>query len=144
MQRSILVGVSLVMVQTLGCSAKAEDKKPEEKPYTLASVAEPSPIATGKPCAYQLSIAPKAPWVLKTETPLKVKLSASSGLTLAKSTLTWDDVVDAKSVAKAVKTGCQAKAAGQHKVDADLTFFLCTEEICQRYVDKVALPVQVQ
>jgi hypothetical protein len=144
MRRLILVGCLWLLVMAVGCSARAEDKKPEDKPYTLTTAAEPSPVATGKPCAYQLSIAPKAPWVLKTATPLKVKLAATAGLKLDKSALTWDDVVDAHSEVKAVRTGCLGAAKGEQKVDADLTFFLCTEEICQRYADKVALPVQVQ
>ena len=141
-----LLAVSISMtIFVLSCSVRADDGKQEsDKPYVLAPVAEPAPVATGKPCQYKLSITPKAPWALKTSTPLKVKLAATPGLKLGKHVLTWQDATESQGDARAVQAGCEGVSAGQQTVDADVSFFLCTEEICQRHVDKVTLPVQVQ
>jgi hypothetical protein len=143
-RKVFLTSISLAILM-LGCSVHADDgKEPGDKPYTLAPAAEPAPVGTGKPCQYRLSITPKAPWELKTSTPLKVQLAATAGLKLAKKTLTWQDAGESQGTAKMVQTGCEGQSAGSQKVDAELSFFLCTEEICQRHTDKVSLSVQVQ
>ncbi|MBI5509527.1 MAG: hypothetical protein HY903_12315 [Deltaproteobacteria bacterium] len=137
---SFLVFVSV----GLSCFAHAEDdKQPADKPYVITPAAQPSPIGVGKPCEYQLTIAPKAPWALKTSTPLKVALRPSDGLKLAKATLSAADVVDPKPEAKTLRTDCEVVKGGTQAVSADLSFFLCTDQICQRYIDKANLQMQV-
>ena len=145
MWRNLLVLSTLTTILVLGSQLRADDGKKEgDRPYIIAPAAEPAPVATGKPCQYRLSITPKAPWHLKTTTPLKVQLASTAGLKLTKTTLTWQDAAESTGDAKAVQTGCEGAKAGMQKVDADLSFFLCTDEICQRQTDKVSLPVQVQ
>jgi len=133
-------GVALVPA----CAARAADSKPADKGYALAASVDPKPVGVGKPCRYALSITPATGWQLKTATPLKVQLNAPAGLAVDKKTLTWEDLQPQQGDAKAVGTGCKGIAAGEHKLGADVTFFLCNDEICQRHVDKIELAVRVE
>lgn len=137
----VLRTAALVTALAWSCSVRAED--PIGKPYVLAPNANPAPVAVGKPCNYQIAIKPVAPWVLKNSTPLKVKLATTEGLKVGKDTLTAADLVEDQSKAKAVATSCEGLKPGINSVNADLSFFLCTEEICQRYTDTTQLSVEV-
>jgi hypothetical protein len=107
-----------------------------EAPYVLHLVATPEKVQCSKPEQFDLIIEPKAPWVLKTETPLAVTLSASPGLMLTKTELTSADIVDRATAAKTLRTGFTIATKGKHFIDASLSFFLCTPQICQRYLDQ--------
>lgn len=132
--------VLILVLFAVGCTAHAESK---EKVYSITTVTTPETVNNGSDAELMLTITPKTPWVLKTTTPLKIILEASDGITLAKKKLSNKDILDAEPKAKSVKTTFKANAAGPQKISADLTFFLCTDEICQRYTDEAELAIQV-
>ena len=134
----------VVMCSAVACSAHAEDSVATEKSYLLTPATEPTPLSVGKSCQYKITIAPKSPWVLKTVTPLKADLKATDGIKLMKTTLTAADIVDPKPSAKTITTGCEAQKKGAQTIAAELSFFLCTDQICQRFIDKVDLALDVQ
>jgi hypothetical protein len=133
---------ALLTALAWSCSVRAED--PTGKPYVISPSANPAPVAVCKPCNLQLAIKPTAPWVLKNTTPLKVTLATTEELKVAKPTLTAADLIDAPDASKAVASECEGVRPGATKVNADLSFFLCTEEICQRYTDKAELSIEVK
>ncbi|MEE8408615.1 MAG: hypothetical protein V3T05_03325 [Myxococcota bacterium] len=136
--------ILIIVLFTVGCTAHAESK---EKVYSISTATLPEAITTGSDAEFKLTITPNAPWVLKTTTPLKIILEASDGIALVKKKFSNKDIVDEKSDeesdAKSVKAPFKANARGQQKINADLTFFLCTEEICQRYTDEAELSLQI-
>ena len=132
--------VLLVALFAVGCTVHAEEKG---KVYTVDAITTPDTVTAGNAAELKITITPKAPWVLKTTTPMKVTLEASDGVKLAKKKLSNKDIIDAKSKAKSVKTGFESDP-GDKKIDAKLSFFLCTEEICQRYTDKAQLSFTCQ
>lgn len=121
----------------------AEPPKPEPpavpKDYELKAAIVPESVSAGQAARYQLTITPHAPWVLKTETPFDVRLSASNGVTLEKAKLTAKDFADPKAEAKVVASGFSAPAGTGHNIVADMSFFLCSQEICKRERDKVSV-----
>ena len=127
------------------CVVRAENGAPEEgKPYQLTTVALPAPLHVGKDCQYRLEIAPKAPWVLKPSTPLKVQLSATAGLKVAKPVLSGKDLTPVEGRGQAVASACEAVGTGAQRVDAQISFFLCTDEICRRHEDQIPLAIEVK
>ena len=134
----------LVIMTAGGYTARAaEDKAEKAKPYQLQVASEPATVAVGATAQYRLTITPQAPWVLKTTTPLKAKLKPSAGVSLAKTTLTAKEIVDPNSVAKTVATNFSATKSGAQRIAAEVSFFLCTEEICERNADTIDLAVTV-
>ena len=152
MQRPLLTLALLTFA--LGCNAKAqangESQDGAEKPassneaYDLAVSVEPGPHTAGAEGAYRVTITPKGEWVLKTSTPFKAKLTASDNVTLAKAELGVDDFDDPKSAAKSASCSVKLGGAGPATVNADLSFFLCTEQICQRYKAKHELSLTIE
>ena len=90
-------------------------------------------VAAGKAGACALTITPKGKQTLKTSTPFKAMVKGSDGVAVSKDKYTAKDFVDEKTPAKTIKTEFTASKAGEGTVNADLTFFLCTDEVCKRY-----------
>lgn len=115
----------------------------EPKNYELSMSVAPEGMSASQDGELNITIAPKEGWVLKTTTPFKAKLSCDQPCALATDTLTATDMVDPESAEKTVRTKVSATTAGKHTVEADLAFFLCTDEICQRYTDKSKVEFEV-
>ena len=90
-------------------------------------------IAAGKAATCALTITPKGKQTLKTNTPFKAMVKGSEGVAVTKEKYTAKDFVDEKTPAKTIETQFTAQKAGAGSVNANLTFFLCTDEICKRY-----------
>jgi hypothetical protein len=90
-------------------------------------------VTSGKAGACALTITPKGKQTLKTTTPFKAMVKGSEGVTPAKEKYTAKDFVDEKAPAKTIETAFTPSKAGEGTVNANLTFFLCTDEICKRY-----------
>jgi hypothetical protein len=124
-------------------TATAPTEESGEKNYTVNTSLDPDSLGAGQEAELKITITPKEPWVLKTQTPFRAKLSCGSPCNVSKDVLTAEDMVDPKSAEKTVSARLSSNAEGKHKVDADLQFFLCTDEICQRYTDKTAAEFEV-
>ncbi|MBI3180442.1 MAG: hypothetical protein HYZ27_12320 [Deltaproteobacteria bacterium] len=136
--------ITVLAAGLLACTALAESKSKVAPEYTLTSGSEPAQVTAGSEARYAITIAPKAPWVFKITTPLKIVLTASDQVKLAKRDLDAKDIVDAGAEPKSVATTFTASAKGEHKIAADLAFFLCTDEVCKRYTDKIETKVRAK
>lgn len=132
-----------IAVVALGCTAEstpadAATRQSTGKEYRIdVSLAPQSPKA-GEGTRVLITITPEAPYVLKTTTPMKIQLECTEGCSLDKAKLTAKDIADPESKAKAVTTQLTAKS-GKHRLDGDLSFFLCTDEICARKTDDLTV-----
>ena len=90
-------------------------------------------VASGKAGICSLTITPKGKQTLKTNTPFKAMVKGSDGVAVSKDKYTAKDFVDEKTPEKTIKTEFTASKSGEGTINADLTFFLCTDEICKRY-----------
>ncbi|MEM6730910.1 MAG: hypothetical protein AAF658_05105 [Myxococcota bacterium] len=108
------------------------------KEYSIAVQLAATQVKSGDPTAVTITITPQAPWVLKTTTPMKIQLECTDGCDITKARLSAKDIDDAEASAKSVKTQLKA-SSGKHRLDGDLSFFLCTDEICKRQTDDLTL-----
>lgn len=141
--------LGLVTLTCLACDARASEAEGPERLVV--------PEITGKDYTIQVSlniddesanavaitIEPKAPWVLKTTTPLAIALECTEGCTLEKPELNAKDIVDAKTSAKTVRSPLTVQR-GRHRLDGELSFFLCTDEICRRQTDDLTYAFDVK
>lgn len=109
--------------------------------YNLTASTTPANVTAGLETTYELRITPKGAWKTKTETPFKADLSAPKQVTLAKTAFANADLTS-KDGSNVITTTFKA-AKGEHTIDAAVTFFLCTDQICQRFKDKLSLPIKV-
>ncbi len=101
-------------------------------------------VKAGAASSCKLTITPATGHVLKTETPFKAMLKGSEGVKVEKDKYTSKDFVDPKSVEKSIETKFTAAAAGKHSLNADLTFFVCSDEVCKRFKDKADCSLNVK
>ncbi|MEO1173134.1 MAG: hypothetical protein AAFX94_13950 [Myxococcota bacterium] len=136
--------MSLLVLTAAACNAHAESADPTSispgtgPEYSVDVALNPTSPKSGESAEVTITITPVAPWVLKTTTPMKITLECTSGCSVDKTKLTAKDIVDPDTQPKSVSTSVKA-AAGTHRIDGDLSFFLCTEEICKREKDDVTL-----
>lgn len=135
---------SVVLSALVGCNVRAGEElstpsaaqEIEGKNYRVQLALE------GKDTAVKITITPTAPWVLKTSTPLAIGLECTEGCTVGKSELNASDIVDPNADAKTVRTTLRA-APGHHRLDGELSFFLCSDEVCKRQSDDVTYAFDV-
>ena len=110
----------------------------ESPPYAIEFSISPKAVDQAG-AELKLTIAPKNGWVLKKQTPFKVTLSPSDGIRLGQSTFDSKDFTDPEAKSKTIGTKIQRESPGPKKISANLSFFLCSAEICQRFTDKAEL-----
>jgi hypothetical protein len=116
--------------------------------YTLSTEGTSASLASGAQGTYVLTIQPKEGAYLSDETPFKLQLTGDK-VKPAMETLKLTDSVNRKAagqkdVAPRFEVPLTAGTAGAGKVDAKVTFFICTEKLCARQVRTVSAPIAVK
>jgi hypothetical protein len=120
----------MIATGLLALSFDARAAENNTSDYTVVAVTNPATVKTTADAQFTITITPSPPWLLKAETPLKVSLVPSEGVEVAQEVLTAKHLDTATG---SVRTALAAKTTGQHTVAADMSFFLCKEDICQRF-----------
>jgi len=125
--------------------AQAADPGAEAaRSYRLAVTATPAALGVGGEGALAISITPLEKTHVHPQAPLKVTLTASPGLGLAKGALGRGDLVDPKAEAPAFKVPFKATAAGAQELVAKVDFFICSDQWCVKQVREVKVAVDVK
>ncbi|MFZ9888554.1 MAG: hypothetical protein ACO3JL_13735 [Myxococcota bacterium] len=77
------------------------------------------------------------------EAPLELKFTSSDGLVVATPKLTRSDATEPEPGLLRFEAPVDATRAGPQRVDVELSFFLCTENWCQRMTDRGTVAVEV-
>lgn len=143
--RFLVPAFAFALVTSTALSAQDEKKDRATKDdYKIEVSGSTAELAVGADGVIQVVLVPKNGTKIHPQAPLEVKLSEPEGLKLHKRKLSRGDVADKEAKSPALSTKVTAQKAGAHKVNADVSFFLCTDEWCQRMTDRVAIPVKVQ
>ena len=116
-------------------SAFAAEETNKADWYTM-TYATADAVKAGAASSCKLTITPAKNHVMKSETPFKVMLKGTDGVKVEKDKYTSKDWQDPKAAEKVIQTKFTAAAAGKHALNADLTFFICNDEVCKRFKDK--------
>lgn len=127
---------------------KPEQKKEEKNSatkddYKIVTSASSTEIKLSGDGKLSILIQPGEGLKVHPQAPLEARLKASNGIKPAKKKLGRKDVTEAESHAPEMTCDLHAEAAGEHKVDAEISFFLCSESWCQRMKDTVSITVKV-
>jgi hypothetical protein len=126
-------------------AAQAADPGAEAaRSYKLDVSAAPASLAVGGEGALTIAITPLEKTHVHPQAPLKVTLSATPGLGLAKAALGRGDLADAKAEAPRFKVPFKAAAAGAQELTAKVDFFICSDQWCVKQVREVKVAVDVR
>lgn len=130
----------LVAVALLGATmAHADPQK-----FTLGVNIEPEAVQKDQSAKVRVTITPASGYVLKVETPFQAKLGGSSGVVLQKTEFSAKDFEDPNASAKSVTTAFKANTPGSASIEADLTFFICNDTLCERFKAKPTVTFAVK
>lgn len=107
--------------------------------YELSTAATTTALNAGEQGTWVLEIKPKAGAHVSDEAPLKIELSGK-GVTPSKQKL---ELKDAVSKLPRFEVPFTAKEKGQSQLDAKVTFFICTDNVCARQQKTLSSAVKV-
>lgn len=129
-----------------GSSGSAKAKADIDDPKSLYQLETnaPAQLKAGADGTLTLSVKPNEGVKVKPETPFKAKLSATAPVELGKTELGYADHARVEKDGPVFEVPFQGKAPGAGNIEADMVFFVCTDEACVRTTEKVQVPVTVQ
>jgi hypothetical protein len=124
-------------------SPSADDRATKDD-YALEATATPAPLKVNAEGVFRLKITPKNGKKVHGEAPLEVTLLENAFVKPARQKLGRGDVQDKASKEPEVTTTLRAVKAGTTTLEANVSFFLCTDAWCQRMSDRVQVPITVE
>jgi hypothetical protein len=115
--------------------------------YTVSTTGSSAQVKAGGSGVFVLSIQSHPGAHVSDEAPLKLELKGT-GVALTQQKLALKDSVAKKAqgqtfVDPRFEVPFKADAAGKGSVEAKLTFFICSEQLCARQQKTVSVPVEV-
>ncbi len=138
MKRAVQLVLSASFLLTAGLASAAS-----EKLYSVEASAAQQELAAGAKGSISLEIKGKEGAYVSPEAPLKVTVSGTN-VKLEKEKLSRGDLPDKTSKSPKFVVPFTAGEKGSASVDADVTFFICTANLCERQVQKVSVPLTVK
>lgn len=149
MKRNSYWGLLLAGVAILGVRGLARaDEQDVTAYYEIKTDGTSQKVKSGAKGTLVLAIKTKSGAHISDDAPLKVELTGDK-VKPEKAKLSRADSVSKKEPGQEFadprfEVPFTAEAAGQGKLDAKLTFFVCTEKVCARQQKSLSLPVEVQ
>lgn len=150
----LLLGLGLVLGAPL--SAQAQDKKAPDKKekkddgkmskddYAIDTSGTSTEIKVASDGRLSIHIKPREGLKVHPQAPLEVRLKPSAGVKTEKKKLGRADVKEAEAGDPELGCGVTGEQSGEQKIEADVSFFLCSDKVCQRMKDKVVVAVAVK
>ncbi|MET0406384.1 MAG: hypothetical protein ABW123_28450 [Cystobacter sp.] len=136
------------VVVALACTrGHAESPVDPASLYEVSTAGTSTRLKAGESGVFVLSIQSKPGAHVSDEAPLKLELKGTQ-LSLGRDTLALKDSVGKKAAgedfaAPRFEVPLKAEAVGKGTVEARLTFFICTEQLCARQKKTLSVPVEV-
>jgi C-terminal processing protease CtpA/Prc len=101
-------------------------------------------VKKGETATGKVEVVPRADAHVSPDAPISLALSSGPSLKLAKEKLGRPDAKETQAKGVAFDVPFTAASAGKDEVKGTLTFFICTEKLCERQKREIAMAVEVQ
>jgi hypothetical protein len=135
--------VALAPVVALAADPAADDKATKDD-YVLDTSATSAKIKVNGDGTFSLKITPKNGKKVHPEAPLEIALVDNANVKPQKGKLGRGDLKQKGAKEPEVTTALHGVKAGATTLEANLSFFLCTDAWCQRMSDRVQIPITVE
>lgn len=134
-----------VVVGLLAAGARAGDlAERAARSYRIDTTGSTTELAIGEGGVVAIAIRTEAGVHVQSQAPLRVKLSASPGLELARDRLSWSDAVAPPQEPPRFEVEFTATSPGPQAVRARLEFFVCSSEWCAKQAREILVPITVE
>jgi hypothetical protein len=101
-------------------------------------------VKKGETARAKVEVVPRSDAHVSPDAPISLALSAGPGLKLAKEKLGRADARETKEKGVEFEVPFTAAAAGKDEVKGTLSFFICTDKLCEKQKREIAMAVEVQ
>lgn len=142
-----LTSLAAALVTLAWTQAHAEGQVDPTTLYEVSTEGTSAKVKAGEQGVFVLSIKSKQGAHVSDEAPLKLELKGTQ-VSPAQEKLTLKDSVAKKAAGQQYadprfEVPFKAQAAGKGTLEAKLTFFICSEQLCSRQQKTFSLPVEV-
>jgi hypothetical protein len=127
-----------------GEPAPAADDRATKDDYVLDTQATTAKWKKNAEGVFSVKITPKNGKKVHAEAPLEVTLVENAFVKPTKQKLGRADLKDKTAREPEVTTVLRGVKAGTTALEANLSFFLCTDAWCQRMSDRVQIPITIE
>jgi hypothetical protein len=139
-----MMGLALISAFAGPVWAETDAHADAAKAYKIETSQAPLKIKKGEKGEARVTVVPRSDAHVSPDAPVSVTVSAGPALELPKQKLGRPDAKATE--AKGVEFGLPfvGKQSGKDELKAQVTFFICTEKVCERQKREVALAVVVE
>jgi Disulphide bond corrector protein DsbC len=143
-----ITSLAAALVALASTQVHAEEKVDPSTLYEVSTDGTSTKVKAGEQGVFVLSIKSKPGAHVSDEAPLKLELKGGAQLAPAQEKLALKDSVAKKAAGQQFvdprfEVPFKATAAGKGTLEAKLTFFICSEQLCARQQKTFSLPVEV-
>jgi len=142
--RILISSIALACAVAAPAFAEADAHADAAKAYKIETSQAPLKVKKGEKGQAKVTVVPRSDAHVSPEAPLSVTLSAGPALELPKQKLGRPDAKATEAKGVEFDLPFVGKQAGKDELKAQVTFFICTEKICERQKREVALAVVVE
>ena len=137
-----IVGIALALA--LPAFAQADVHADAAKAYRIETSQAPLKVKRGEQGQAKVTVVPRSDAHVSPDAPVSVTVSAGPGLELPKQKLGRPDAKSTEAKGVEFDVPFVGKKSGKDELRAQVTFFICTEKLCERQKRDVALAVLVE
>lgn len=112
--------------------------------YALSLAPGKSGFAVGKPGELQIQLEGRGDWHVNQDYPIRVKIAVGEGVSVDKAELVRSDAKRFDEGQVEFLAQVQPSVAGEHEVECEVSFAMCTEENCIREKRTVAMVLKAE
>ena len=101
-------------------------------------------VKKGETAHAKVEVVPRSDAHVSPEAPISLSLTSGAGVKLAKDKLGRADAKETQAKGVEFDVPFTAAAAGKDEVKGTLSFFICTEKLCEKQKREIAMAVEVQ
>ena len=112
--------------------------------YRIETTKAPLKVKKGATVSAHVEVVPRSDAHVSPEAPISLTVTSGPGLKIAKARLGRPEAKETKQKGVEFDVPFTAEASGKDVLRASLSFFICTEKLCERQKRELALQVEVE
>ena len=142
--RNWMTGLTLVALASVPALAEGDAHADAAKAYRIETSQAPLKVKKGEKGQARVAVVPRSDAHVSPDAPLTMIVSAGPALDLPKPKLGRTDAKPTELKGVEFEVPFVGKQPGKDELKAQMTFFICTEKLCERQKREVALAVVVE
>ncbi|HWE25853.1 MAG TPA: hypothetical protein VG496_18075 [Myxococcales bacterium] len=142
--RTVIATIGIALGLALPAFAQADVHADAAKAYRIETSQAPLKVKRGEKGEAKVTVVPRSDAHVSPDAPVSVTVSAGPALDLPKQKLGRPEAKPTEAKGVEFDVPFVGKQSGKDELRAQVSFFICTEKVCERQKRDVALAVVVE